>query len=84
MKPLKNAVLTEHVINRCEVRNISLDLVIDALAEAMDVVLLRPGRVAVNHLVQGRLLRIIVDTDRDPPEVVTAYITSNIRRYWRN
>ena len=29
------------------------------------------------------LLRVFVDIDRDPPEVVTAYRTSRVARYWR-
>ena len=29
------------------------------------------------------LLRVFVDVDRDPPEVVTVYRTSRIEKYWR-
>lgn len=29
------------------------------------------------------LLRVFVDTDRDPAEIVTAYRTSRISKYWR-
>jgi len=29
------------------------------------------------------LVRVIVDVDRDPAEVVTAYRTSNVTRYWK-
>ncbi len=29
------------------------------------------------------LLRIFVDVDREPPEVVTVYLTSKISKYWR-
>jgi len=29
------------------------------------------------------LLRVFVDTDRHPPEVVTAYRTSKVEKYWR-
>jgi hypothetical protein len=29
------------------------------------------------------LLRVFVDVDRHPPEVVTAYWTSKIEKYWR-
>lgn len=29
------------------------------------------------------LLRVFVDVDRDPPDVVTAYRTSKIEKYWR-
>ena len=30
------------------------------------------------------LLRVFVDIDRDPPEVVTVYRTSKIDKYWRS
>jgi hypothetical protein len=30
------------------------------------------------------LLRVFVDVDRQPLEVVTAYRTSKIEKYWRN
>jgi hypothetical protein len=29
------------------------------------------------------LVRVFVDVDRDPPEVVTAYRTSKLPKYWR-
>jgi len=29
------------------------------------------------------LLRVFVDIDREPPEVVTVYRTSKVRKYWR-
>ncbi len=29
------------------------------------------------------LLRVVVDIDREPPEVVTVYRTSKIGKYWR-
>jgi len=29
------------------------------------------------------LLRVFVDVDKDPPEVVTAYRTSKVKKYWR-
>ena len=35
-----------------------------------------PGRVGLY------LVRVVVDTGRDPPEVVTAYFTSRIDKYW--
>lgn len=30
------------------------------------------------------LLRVFVDVDRSPPEVVTAYRTSRVAKYWRD
>jgi hypothetical protein len=29
------------------------------------------------------LVRILVEVDREPPEIVTAYRTSKIMKYWR-
>jgi hypothetical protein len=50
---------------------------------------LRPGR----HVLQSKIsmgepprayvLRVIVDVDRQPNEVVTAYRSSKIDKYWR-
>lgn len=47
----------------------------------------RPGRDVLQSRisVESRtyLLRVFVDVDRDPPEVVTVYRTSRIEKYWR-
>ncbi len=50
---------------------------------------LRPGRIVLQSRVSmGRngkmyLLRVVADIDRDPAEIVTAYRTSKIDKYWR-
>lgn len=49
----------------------------------------RPGRdIYQSRLSLGEppgtyLVRVVVDVDRRPPEVVTAYRTSKIAKYWR-
>lgn len=47
----------------------------------------RPGRCVYQSRVVGSdkayLLRVFVDVDRTPPEVVSAYRTSKIGKYWR-
>lgn len=49
----------------------------------------RPGRCvfqsAMPHEDESRdwLLRVFVDVDRDPAEVVTVYLTSKLAKYWR-
>jgi len=54
--------------------------------EQRDVV--RPGRDVLQSRVEmlGRtyLVRVFVDTEREPPDVVTAYRTSKIDKYWRH
>jgi hypothetical protein len=49
----------------------------------------RPGRVVLQSKVLLELpgtvflLRVFVDVDRHPAEVVTAYRTSKVEKYWR-
>ena len=51
--------------------------------------MVRPGRAVLQSRTeygespQIYLLRIFVDIDRQPAEVVTAYRTSRIEKYWR-
>jgi hypothetical protein len=40
------------------------------------------SRIAVHA--KTYLLRVFVDVDRHPPEVVTVYRTSKIEKYWRS
>jgi hypothetical protein len=50
----------------------------------------RPGRVVYQSRIEygepGKiyLLRVFVDIDRQPAEVVTAYRTSRVDRYWKS
>jgi hypothetical protein len=43
----------------------------------------REGRVVAQALRGGYLLRVFVDVDRTPPEVVTVYRTRKLRKYGR-
>jgi hypothetical protein len=48
----------------------------------------RPGRVILQSRLEDEtgkvyLLRFVVDVDRHPAEVVTAYRTSRVSKYWR-
>ena len=45
------------------------------------VIPVREGRVVAQGLVGDHLVRVFVDIDRDPPEVVTVYRTSKIDKY---
>jgi len=66
------------------------DPVVRAVVESPEQQIpVRPGRI----LLQSRigigqpprlyLVRVFVDVDREPAEVVTAYRTSKIAKYWR-
>lgn len=78
-------VLTSHLLQQAGRRGLSLDRVRDALAEPDSIGELRPGRFVAQKAFEeeGRtyLLRVIVDVDRQPPEAVSAYRTSKIRKY---
>ena len=41
------------------------------------------ARLAIGDPRKAYLIRVFVDVDRQPPEVVTAYRTSRIAKYWR-
>ena len=41
------------------------------------------GRVVYQSRVGRFLVRVVVELDRDPPEVVTAYRTSQVGKYWQ-
>lgn len=49
---------------------------------------MRPGREVLQSRIalQGKtyLVRVFVDVDRKPPEVMTVYRTSKIEKYWRD
>lgn len=70
-------------------REINEKEVAKILSDPEQVELVREGRVVYQSRIQHGdpskpyLLRIFVDIDRDPPEVVTVYLTSKISKYWR-
>jgi hypothetical protein len=41
------------------------------------------GRTSLGEPPRTYLVRVFVDVDREPAEVVTAYRTSKISKYWR-
>ncbi len=51
------------------------------LAAPEQVLEVRTGRVVAQRLVGGFLLRVFVDVDRTPAEVVTVYRTSKVDKY---
>jgi hypothetical protein len=70
-------------------RGISEAEVVQVLSAPEQAVLVRPGRVVYQSRQgsgkQGKpyLLRVFVDIDRQPADVVTAYRTSKIEKYWK-
>ena len=82
-----NYVLTEHAVFELKRRGLEeevLDRVLRSPEQRLEV---RPGRVVLQSRYQERgteyLLRVFVDIDRIPAEVVTIYRTSKVAKYWR-
>jgi hypothetical protein len=87
MSELTDAIVTDHARRQLQARDIADAEVYRVLHQPEAVRPVRRGRVVAQALTaadaqsQPRLLRVFVDIDRDPPEVVTAYCTSKIEKY---
>jgi hypothetical protein len=64
--------------------------VVRAVLDALDQIIeIRVGRVVMQSRLEMNvppktyLISVFVDGDRDPQEVVTAYRTSKVSKYWR-
>lgn len=81
--------LTDHARFEMARRGISENEIAQVLSAPEQSEPVRPGRaVYQSRVAKGAsrktfLLRVFVDVDRQPPEVVTVYLTSRIRKYWR-
>ena len=68
-------------------RGIGREVVLQVMAGPEQTVDVRPGRVVLQSRVAqgGRvyLMRVFVDVDRQPAEIVTVYRTSKLSKYWR-
>lgn len=88
-RPVKNYVITPH--GRFEMKRRGLDeKIVDRVLKAPEQRYnVRPGRDVLQARIEkdpgGKryLVRVFVDVDRHPAEVVTTYQTSKIEKYWR-
>lgn len=82
-------VLTPHALAELVRRGLSVEAVHAVMVDPEQRLHVRPGRIVLqSRSVLGApprmfLVRVVVDIDRQPPEVVTAYRTSKISRYWK-
>jgi hypothetical protein len=89
MKPLPAGeyIITDHASMEMERRNILPELVREVLEKPEQRLVVREGREVFQSRkwIKGKryLIRIFVEVDRSPAEVVTAYRTSRITKYWR-
>jgi Domain of unknown function (DUF4258) len=87
--PITTYRLTDHAQMEMTRRQIPASDVARVLAPPEQMEMMRPGRVVYQaHVVWGTppvtyLLRVFVDIDRQPPDVVTVYRTSKITKYWK-
>lgn len=78
---LSRAILTEHAAGQMARRQLSEADVRRVLTAPEEVLPVRPGRVVAQGLIGAHLMRVFVDVDPTPAEVVTAYQTSKIDKY---
>jgi len=86
-EPVDDYEITEHAAFEIQRRQIEESLVRRVLAAPEQRHVARPGREVLQSRigVAGKtyLLRVFVDVDRQPAEVVTVYRTSRLAKYWR-
>jgi hypothetical protein len=81
-------VITPHAEFELRRRGLDEALVRRVLAAPEQRAAVRPGRDVLQSRIEiddkVYLVRVIVDVDRNPAEIVTGYRTSKIDKYWRS
>jgi len=89
-KPITTYRLTDHARLEMARRQISEAEVGRVLAAPEQTECMREGRAIYQSRVERGepptiyVLRVVVDIDREPSEVVTAYRSSKVQKYWRS
>jgi hypothetical protein len=89
-KPITTHRLTDHARLEMARRQINEAEVEGVLAAPEQTECVREGRVLYqSRMERGEppktyVLRVVVDIDREPPEVVTASRSSEVQKYWRS
>ena len=86
-EPITGYIITDHATTEIERRGLSVETIDRILKSPEQRLEVRPGRVVLQSRVQEfgseYWVRVFVDIDRTPAEVVTAYRTSKVFKYWR-
>jgi Domain of unknown function (DUF4258) len=86
--PIVDYVLTDHAIRELRRRGLDEEDIREVLKNPGQRLDVRLGRVVLqSKTLEGGtqyLVRVFVDIDRSPAEVVTAYRTSKVAKYWRD
>jgi hypothetical protein len=75
------AILTPHALQQMGKRGLLESDIRQVLAAPEEVLPVRTNRVVAQAMIGAHLVRVFVDVDRIPVEVVTAYRTSQIAKY---
>ena len=85
--PIVDYILTDHAVRELRRRGLDKQDLDDVLKNPGQRLEVRQGRVVLQSKTQEGgteyLLRIFVDIDRNPAEIVTAYRTRKVSKYWR-
>ena len=87
--PITDFIITDHAATELKRRDLSEEIIRQVLADPAQQQDVRRGRIVLQSRVpmgesrKEYLIRVFVDVDRAPAEVVTAYRTSKISKYWR-
>ncbi len=88
-QPIADYIFTDHARLEILRRGLSEEMGRAILLAPEQRLEVRPGREVLQSEISSRqpgkvfLIRVFVDIDRRPAEVVTAYRTSKIEKYWR-
>jgi hypothetical protein len=87
-QPIRSYLISPHAAQEMRRRGIAEEVVAHVLAAPGQRLPVRPGREVLQSKFEAEpparpsLVRVFVDVDREPAEVVTAYRTSKVDKYW--
>ncbi len=83
-------IFTEHACLEMKRRELCEAIVVKVIEQPEQQWEVKKGRkvlqscISMDEPKKRYLVRVFLDVDRHPPEVVTAYKTSKIEKYWRS
>jgi uncharacterized iron-regulated protein len=77
---MNNWEFTDHLLIQLSERKLSIDTVVQGLSEPDEILVGKKNRVIYHKILGNKLLRIIVEDNR----IITAYMTSKIKKYLRD
>ena len=87
-KPIKNYIVTPHAVFEMQRRGIDHEILRHVLTSPEWRETVREGRDILQSRIAFQegiyLVRVFVDVDREPADVVTVYRTSKMNKYWKD